>query len=393
MKRVVCAAAIALALAVAFRSEPVESHSIANTTVSFDREVSRIIKKRCISCHSDQNLGVPLTAYEEVRPWTGSIREEVLRRHMPPWRAVAGYGEFINDAALTSRESQFMLAWIEGNGPKSKEKIIFNFEQMHTPDNERIKGDFDRWPLGKPDVLKTLEAATVAPGDGDTVRQADIDLGLRSERWIRGLEFKPGDRRVVRAVTFHVRETGQWIGSWTPWYGTVSLPDGVGFKVPAGAHITADIYYRAANEPVEERGQLGVYWNAKEPEQSPTDLAVSSAPVGAKADGAGMAKFEASVRLETPTMVLALNPEVPPGLTSFSVSARLPNGVTTPLLLVRDALPEWPTPYVLKTPMRLPAGTEIFVAHHFAANSGMPVPEHIKLVVSAVSGITANTTR
>ena len=84
MKRVMCAAAIALALAVTFRSAPVESHSVSNTTVSFDREISRIIKKRCISCHSDQNLGVPLTAYEEVRPWTGSIREEILRRHLPP---------------------------------------------------------------------------------------------------------------------------------------------------------------------------------------------------------------------------------------------------------------------------------------------------------------------
>jgi hypothetical protein len=106
-----------------------------------------------------------------------------------------------------------------------------------------------------------------------------------------------------------------------------------------------------------------------------------------------MTKFEASVRLDTPSMVLALNPEVPPGLTSFSVSARQPNGVTTPLLLVRDALPEWPTPYVLKTPLRFPAGTEIFVAHHFAGDSGMPVPEQIKLVVSAVTGITPNTTR
>src|SRR5262245_13108519 len=219
MRRLLLAGAAALVVVSVFRTEPVSTHSIANTTVSFDREISRIIKKRCISCHSDQNLAFPLTSYEEVRPWTGSIHEEVLRRHMPPWRAVAGYGEFVNDGALTSRELQFMLAWIDGNGPKSKEKIIFNFEQMKTPDSERIKGDFDRWQLGKPDLLKALTATSVAAGEGDSTREIDIDLGQRSERWIRGLEFKPGDRRVVRAATFRVRETGQWLGSWTPWYG------------------------------------------------------------------------------------------------------------------------------------------------------------------------------
>lgn len=392
MTRVVWAAATALAIAVAFHSEPLESHSTANTTVSFDKEITRIIRKRCISCHSDQNIGMPLTAYEQVRPWTGAIQEEILRRHMPPWRAVAGYGEFANDASLTSREQQFMLAWIEGNGPKSKEKIILNFDRIKTPESERIKGDFDRWQLGKPDVLKALPAATVAPGEGDTMRQVDIDLGLRSERWIRGLEFKPVDRRVVRAATFYVRETGQWIGSWTPWYGSVALPDGVGYRAPAGAHVTAEIYFRAANERVEERGQLGLYFASKDPARTATDLTLSSAPIAGQVTASpGVTRFSASTRLETPSIVLALNPQVPPGVTSFTVNARQPNGVVTPLLLVRDVLPEWPTPYILKTPLRFPAGTQLSVTYHVEGAAGT-APGQINLRVSAVSGVTANGT-
>ena len=313
---------------------------------------------------------------------------------MPPWRAVAGYGEFVNDAALTSRELQFMLAWIDGNGPKSKEKIIFNFEQMKTPDNERIKGDFDRWQLGKPDLLKTLAPTAVAAGQGDTMREIEIDLGQRSERWIRGLEFKPGDRRVVRAATFRVRETGQWLGSWTPWYGMTALPDGVAYRVPAGAHVTAEVQYRSANEPVEERGQLGIYFSAKPADRIATDMEVTSVPMaghgGAKS---GMTRFGGSVRLDAPALVLALNPEVPPGVKSFAVNARQPNGVVTPLLLVRDVLPEWPTPYLLKTPLRFPAGTELSVSHEFDAQaSGGPPPEHIKLTLSIVAGGPANTT-
>jgi hypothetical protein len=38
---------------------------------------------------------------------------------------------------------------------------------------------------------------------------------------------------VVRAATFFVEGTGQWLGSWTPWYGFVTLPDGVRTQLPA----------------------------------------------------------------------------------------------------------------------------------------------------------------
>ena len=86
------AAAIALVWAVALWPTPVSSHAVVTTTVTFDKEISRILRKRCLACHSEQNIGIPLTTYEETRPWAGAIHEEVLLRHMPPWRAVAASG-------------------------------------------------------------------------------------------------------------------------------------------------------------------------------------------------------------------------------------------------------------------------------------------------------------
>ena len=70
----------------------------------------------------------------------------------------------------------------------------------------------------------------------------------------------PGDRRVVRAAFFTLQETGQWLGSWTPWYGSVSLPAGVAYRLPAGAHIVAEIHYRGAGERVVERGTIGLFF-------------------------------------------------------------------------------------------------------------------------------------
>ena len=38
---------------------------------------------------------------------------------MPPWAAVPGYGQFVNDNSLTLRETQFIVSWVEGLGPRN----------------------------------------------------------------------------------------------------------------------------------------------------------------------------------------------------------------------------------------------------------------------------------
>ena len=55
------------------------------------------------------------------------MRTEVLRRHMPPWAAVPGYGEFANDNGLTLREAQFLVSWVEGLGPRNAGSTFLKF--------------------------------------------------------------------------------------------------------------------------------------------------------------------------------------------------------------------------------------------------------------------------
>ena len=390
MKRALFVAAAALMLAWGFRPEPVESHQVVNTTVNYDRDITRIMRKRCIACHSDNNLGLPLVAYEEVRPWAASIHEELLRRHMPPWRAINGYGDFVNDAGLTNKEMQFFLAWIDGNGPKSTEHLVVNVDLLKTAPADRLKLDTARWQFGKPELLKTLTPNMIQPGEGRMVRQVDIDLGLRSDRWIRAFEFKPGDRRVVRAATFTLRETGQWLGSWTPWYGVTTLPANTAFHVPAGSHIVADILYQAAEVPVQDAGSIGFYFAPNAVPSTPRDVVVEAAPMPNGSRVQGQTKFTGSVRLDSDTTLLALNPEMLEGSASLSVSARQPNGVVKVLLLINDALPEWPTPYVFKEPVRLTRGTELTLSHQIRTDGA---PAAVKLTVSAVAQAPVNETR
>jgi hypothetical protein len=62
---------------------------------------------------------MPLTTYEEVRPWARAIKEEVLTRRMPRWHVVRGYGDFKNDPTLSPFEIGLIAAWADGGAPKA----------------------------------------------------------------------------------------------------------------------------------------------------------------------------------------------------------------------------------------------------------------------------------
>jgi hypothetical protein len=49
------------------------------------------------------------------------------------------------------------------------------------------------------------------------------------------------------------------------------------------------------------------------------------------------------------------------GVKAIEVSARKPDGSTEVLLFAKDIPVDWPTPYVLKDPVRLPTGTVLSV--------------------------------
>src|ERR1700677_4811324 len=185
----------ALTIALIFWPHRLISHELVTTTVTYDREISQILKKKCIMCHSENNLGMPFTSYEQTRPWSRAIEDEVLARHMPPWRAVQGYNQFTNDLGLTNRELQFMVSWAEGNGPKSKnQESVLNFDE-ETPLDQRLKFDSERWRLGKPDLAKALPGSLIPAGSAEEVRRATIDLGLGSEKSGRACEVRRGSRR------------------------------------------------------------------------------------------------------------------------------------------------------------------------------------------------------
>jgi len=94
------------------------AHDLVTTKLTWNREISRIVTARCVSCHHPSGRAFSLMTYAEARPWAVAIKEEVLARRMPPWGAVKGFGDFRNDAGLTGEQIEWITAWVGGGVPE-----------------------------------------------------------------------------------------------------------------------------------------------------------------------------------------------------------------------------------------------------------------------------------
>lgn len=343
----------------------VSSHETLTTTVLFDREIVRVLNAHCVMCHSADGPAFPLSTYEETWLKGRSIRAEVIARHMPPWAAVPGYGDFANDNGLTLREMQFVVSWVEGLGPRNAGRVFLNVQDPERPRPREIRAERHdgHWQVGTPDLTREVVALLPSPGE---VARVVIDPGIVATRHLRALEYQPGNRRAVRAVFFSVERTGQWLGSWTPWYGFVRLPRDVGHRLPRGSRIVAEIHYRAGAAPTTERGTLGLFFS-----ESPDALMDADLTIDARPDRRSRVRGQAIVPSDT--FAVALWPEVPAGLTGVEVSARSRAGATEVLLFAKDPPAEWPTPYVFKKPVLLRAGTSLIVSGSFADGTVTPL--------------------
>lgn len=374
-------------------SGPVLSHERVTTSITFDREISRILTRKCVSCHSGGSLAFPLTTYEETRPWARAIQEEVLSRSMPPWRAVSGYGSFVNDGGLTRRELQTFVDWVEGGGPRNRDqKVIGSIGDSTAPQDKPLTRDFDRWQLGRPNLVRGLEAAAVTPPSrANFVTRTIVDLELNSDRRIRALEFRPGDRRALRAAYFWLEETGQWLASWTPWHTGTNLPGDVAYLLPAGSRIVAELHHGSAGdlqhssgtEQTQDGGQIALYDAAGRPARCPSDFILRAE--GEVPPHATNEKFQASMTLSDETTLLTLIPELHAGASWLEVRAQKPDGAVQVLLLLRDILHDWPTPYILDAPLSLPQGTELSVTTYYNNLGGTRRPGGVLMRISAHS--------
>ena len=374
------AAACALGLAAAgwpyLRPVPVSTHGRITTNIVFNREVSQIFQKKCFQCHTDGNVSMPLTTYREARPWAVAIKEEILEKKMPPWSAVTGYGHFSNDVSLTAREISLLTSWADGGAPSG---VLMVDEDKPAVIIPSLSG----WEHGQPDaVVAMAESEKVVAGSPDRTARIEVATGLKQAKWLKSLQLNFSDRRVVRYAAVYELRTGHWLGTWTPTHPVTSMPEGVAIQLPAGGKVAIEIGYRGTTEDARGAGELGLYFAADKPAQVAAPLEISAPPVTVAA-GKTRERIRTEFTLKTATTAAAIWPNVGAGATSVEVTALRPDGVVEPLLWLKSYRPDWPSSYVFKEPVTLPAGTRLAVTAYYDNPGDSPLRARPSLSVTA----------
>ena len=81
--------------------------------------------------------------------------------------------------------------------------------------------------------------------------------------------------------------------------------------------------------------------------------------------GATAHRVRTETKIATPVSVVALWPTPTDGARSIEIATTTPDGVVSPLLWIKDFRPDWRSPYVLSSPVSLPAGTRLTMTTYF----------------------------
>jgi peroxiredoxin len=362
-------------------------------TVTFAQHVAPILWKNCVRCHRRGEVGsFPLLTYRDAARRAEFIRDVTASGRMPPWKPHGGAGVFLDACRLSAVEKEILGRWVDtGCAPGDLAAL---------PETPRFEGG---WQLGEPDVVLTMSEAMEVPPDGpDLYRTFVLPLPLDRDATISGVEFRPGNRRVVHHSRVHVDTTGDarrrarsqggrafqgslaslglelpypGIGAWTPGTTARLAPDGVGRVIARGSDIVLQIHYHPIGKPMSDRSSVGLFFATKPVTRTMAGYTLATdridIPTGAKRH-----RIIQSTRLKTDIHLYTVVPHAHYLCREFRLAATLPDGTNQPLLWITDWDLDWQDQYRYAKPVRLPRGTLLTLAAYFDNSEENPRNPH-----------------
>jgi hypothetical protein len=146
-----------------------------------------------------------------------------------------------------------------------------------------------------------------------------------------------------------------------------------------------EIHYRGAEEPVEDRSSVALYFSAKPAEKRPSDLVIQSGPGAVPPKATGLRVYGELVVPED-SYAFALRPEMNAGGRSLEVKAIKPDGSIQILVWINNYRQDWQTPYIFKEPVFLPNGTKLAVTAYYDNPSEQAQTGSFKVTVTCYRG-------
>src|SRR5262249_57464240 len=125
----------------------------------------------------------------------GLIKSARPSHSVPPWKPLPGHGEFREARRLSDEQIALLARWVDEGTVEGDPKDL--------PPAPTFPAG---WQLGKPDVIVTLPKAYTVPAEGaDVYRNFAIPFRVPVGKYIRAVEFRPSNRKLVHhpLLPFH----------------------------------------------------------------------------------------------------------------------------------------------------------------------------------------------
>jgi hypothetical protein len=355
--------ACCLSVAVPAKAEP-----------TFTRDVAPIIFKNCTPCHRPGEIApFPLVSYLDVKKRARQLRDVTHDRIMPPWKAEPGWGEFLDARGLTTNEIALIARWVEQGAVEGK-----------TADLPALPKFTDGWQLGTPDlVLKTPEPYNVPAEGRDDYRCFVIPVNLPTDKYVKAIEFRPGNRRIVHHAIFYLDSSGEarrldaespgpgythfggpgfpptgGLGGWAPGVTPRSLPEGVARSLRKGSDLVVQVHFHPSGKPEVEQSSIGLYFAKEAPKKILLPITLGTRQIDIPA-GEKDYRVHDSFTLPAEMQIVGIIPHAHYLGKEMKATATLPDGSLKPLLWIKQWDFNWQEQYRYAEPFLLPAGTKI----------------------------------
>jgi hypothetical protein len=169
--------------------------------VTFAKDIAPIFQTKCQTCHHPgTSAPMSLVTYEDTRPWARSIQQRVASRDMPPWHLdkTVGIKHYKNDRSLSDGEIATIVRWVDAGAPQG------NPADMPPPRTFQSEAD---WFIGEPDLKVTTPNDFVMYDKGpDWWIDQFGEVTLDEDRWIKAMEIKPSNPKIVHHVVVYAIE-------------------------------------------------------------------------------------------------------------------------------------------------------------------------------------------
>jgi Flp pilus assembly protein TadD len=360
--------------------------------VTFNRDIAPILFHYCSPCHHPGEAGpFPLLTYADAKARARQIAAITSKRFMPPWLPERQELRFADELRLSAEQVALIQRWVE-QGAVEGAPADLPLAPRFVPG----------WQLGQPDkIIEAEKPYTLAASGSDMYWNFIFRTPADRTRWLKAIEIRPGDKRVVHHANILVdrnqsarrQETAPGAGFagmelkiesetfdpdshflfWKP--GTVPKPEpeGMSLRLDKDTDLILNIHLQPSGKPEKIQPSLGLYFTDKPATLFPMLLQLENdrqldIPPGEK-------HFLVTDEFTLPVDVdlLAIYPHAHYLGKDLLALATLPDGSTKTLIHIPQWDLNWQAVYRYAAPVSLTKGTTISMRYTYDNSSENPV--------------------